>query len=237
MNFEEQWLWAQREFGSRGWLVIRDPVDSTRSYHETDYKNFECLEAARALRAAGVRTVLDVGSYQHFVAGLSACFDVTALDVRKLPEYFSGGYLRVVTDDIRRFSVGGHGIEQFDAVTSLSAVEHFGLGRYGDELCVDGDREGVERMFEATRPGGIVVLSTAVAAGCCTLAFNSHRTYTWKALSSMMGEHGHLESVRFFSRKRTRAPCDESEIEHSGVDPATGWSRWDVCCGSWRKVR
>jgi SAM-dependent methyltransferase len=44
--------------------------------------------------------------------------------------------------------------ESFDAVVSLSAIEHFGLGHYKDPLDSDGDSRIVANVWRWLKPGG-----------------------------------------------------------------------------------
>lgn len=44
--------------------------------------------------------------------------------------------------------------ESLDAVVSLSAIEHLGLGHYGDPTDVDGDTKAVQNIWRWLKPGG-----------------------------------------------------------------------------------
>lgn len=44
--------------------------------------------------------------------------------------------------------------ESFDAVVSLSAIEHIGLGHYGDPVDPDGDSKAVANVWRWLKPGG-----------------------------------------------------------------------------------
>ena len=44
--------------------------------------------------------------------------------------------------------------ESFDAVVSLSAIEHVGLGHYGDPVDPDGDSKAVANIWRWLKPGG-----------------------------------------------------------------------------------
>ena len=46
----------------------------------------------------------------------------------------------------------------FDAVVTLSSIEHFGLGRYGDAMDLDADRAAAAEMRRVLRPGGRIAL-------------------------------------------------------------------------------
>ena len=44
--------------------------------------------------------------------------------------------------------------ESFDAIVSLSAIEHVGLGHYGDPLDPDGDTTAIAHAWRWLKPGG-----------------------------------------------------------------------------------
>lgn len=46
--------------------------------------------------------------------------------------------------------------ESFDAVVSLSAIEHIGLGHYGDPKDPDGDTKAVANIWRWLKPGGFI---------------------------------------------------------------------------------
>ncbi len=71
-----------------------------------------------------------------------------------------------------------------DWAVSYSSLEHSGLGRYGDALNPEGDREAAHHAWCMLKPGGYFVL--AVPMSCAAdgyIQFNAHRTYGWKRLA------------------------------------------------------
>lgn len=49
-----------------------------------------------------------------------------------------------------------------DSVSCLHAIEHFGLGRYGDPINPEGYQQGIITMAQLLRPGGTFYLSTPI---------------------------------------------------------------------------
>lgn len=64
---------------------------------------------------------------------------------------------------------------RFDAVISISSIEHDGLGRYGDPLNPDGDLTAMGRFRDLLKPGGRLFL--AVPIGPDVVVWNAHRIY------------------------------------------------------------
>jgi len=111
-------------------------------------------------------------------------------------------------------------------VVSLCTLEHFGLGRYGDDIDMEGDRKAFEEMIRVIRPGGTLVFSTTITRAAPQIAFNSHRIYDHAMIRSFCDK---LQCVDedFFSNELGTG-CDLERVTDA---PAA----WDVYCGCWRK--
>jgi Methyltransferase domain len=124
--------------------------------------------------------VLDVGAAESTVALSLASlgYDVTALDPRPYP--FSHPQLVTVTSTLAEWDHDG----VFDAVICLSTIEHIGLAAYGVEASEDrADLTTMRRMYELTRPGGRLLLTTRFGeAG----ADSFQRTYDGAGLAELL---------------------------------------------------
>jgi hypothetical protein len=69
--------------------------------------------------------------------------------------------------------VGGGGY--CDSLSCLHALEHFGLGRYGDPIDPSGHEKGVRNMAALLKPGGTFYLSTPI--GRERVEFNANRVF------------------------------------------------------------
>ena len=100
--------------------------------------------------------VLDIGSCESTVAIALASLGhhVTALDPRPYPLRHAN--LTVVVAPVEEYRPD----HQFDAAVMLSAIEHFGLGSYDLPVNDDADREAIQAVWNALRPGGALVLTT-----------------------------------------------------------------------------
>jgi hypothetical protein len=69
----------------------------------------------------------------------------------------------------------GELIECADSVSSLHALEHFGLGRYGDPLDLGGWEKGLASLSRLLRKDGYLYLSVPVGLPC--IEFNAQRIF------------------------------------------------------------
>jgi len=205
---------------SRGFKVFRD-FHYDAGDHPQDYTHFECEFAARHLATRNPKTVLDIGSYRVFVLGLLAGYKVTTLDIRKRESSLDNE--TVLTSDAKQFDVQSG---SFDAVVSLCALEHFGLGRYGDAFDLDADKKAFNEMIRVLKPGGALVFTTAITGAAPSICFNAHRIYDYKMIGALC-DGLELGKEEFYSHK-LRSVCSIEQI--SNVPTV-----WDVYCGCWIK--
>jgi len=115
---------------------------------------------------------VDVGSrVDGFVAHLLVFTEVTVVDVRPLESNVRG--LRYVADDgryLRSFADGS-----VTSLSSLHAIEHMGLGRYGDPVDPDGWRSALRSFSRVLAEGGRLYLSAPI--GRERVQFNAHRVF------------------------------------------------------------
>jgi SAM-dependent methyltransferase len=116
---------------------------------------------------------LDIGSrIDGFVAHLLTFMSVTVLDVRPLDSNVAG--LTFVQGDAT--NLRGFGDGSVDSLSSLHAIEHFGLGRYGDPIDPEGWQKAMLSLQRVLRVGGRLYLSVPV--GRERLCFNAHRVFS-----------------------------------------------------------
>ncbi len=113
---------------------------------------------------------LDVGSrIDGFVAHLLAFRSVEVVDIRELPPTIPG--LTFIKSDARTLQ----GIDDLSVISlsSLHALEHFGLGRYGDQLDPEGHHRGLRAVQRVLAPDGRLWVSFPIGNG--KVQFNAQR--------------------------------------------------------------
>lgn len=130
------------------------------------------LWAARLIYANGPDNHIDIGSrIDGFVAHLLCFREVTVVDIRSLNSKVSG--LHFLQSDM--MSASPLTIAPSPSVSCLHALEHFGLGRYGDPLNPEGWRIGLRRIAELVAPSGRLYLSVPI--GQPVVEFNAQRIF------------------------------------------------------------
>ncbi len=93
-----------------------------------------------------------------------------------------------------------------DSISCLHALEHFGLGRYGDHIDPDGHLKGFEQITRILKPGGVFYFS--VPMGIQRIEFNAHRIFGMPYLINWVSKDYTISSFAYI---------DDSCILHKEV--------------------
>ena len=133
------------------------------------------LLVARWIFDANPHRHVDVGSrVDGFVAHVASFRDVEVFDVRPISTQIPGIVFKqadLMCIDGLPSSVNGY----CDSISCLHAIEHFGLGRYGDPIDPMGYERGIANMALLLKPGGKFYLSTPI--GHERVEFNANRVF------------------------------------------------------------
>lgn len=153
---------------------------------------------------------VDVGSrIDGFVAHVASFREIEVFDVRTLsPLPFN---VKFTQADLT--SPAFDLAEYCDSASCLHALEHFGLGRYGDPLDVDGDTKGLTNLHRMLKPGGILYLSVPI--GPQRIEFNAHRVYAMDYLLQLF--RGRFDVVRFTLINDSGQFCADLHLDPNSV--------------------
>jgi Caenorhabditis protein of unknown function, DUF268 len=164
------------------------------------------LIIAQAICAASPARHLDVGSrIDGFVAHVATFREIDVLDLRTLETGHPN--IRFVQADLMQKQPELAG--SYPSVSCLHALEHFGLGRYGDAIAPDGHRRGFDAVAELVAPGGIFYMSVPI--GTPQVAFNAHRIFDAAEPLSWAASRFTLERFDY---------VDDAGALHRDVSPA-----------------
>ena len=132
------------------------------------------LLVARRIFQDRPRRHVDVGSrVDGFVAHLACFRRVEVVDIRPLTSAIPN--ITTIQADVMA-PLPADLVESCDSVSCLHALEHFGLGRYGDPIDYDGHLLGLESLYSMLAPGGKLYLSVPI--GPQRIEFNAHRVFS-----------------------------------------------------------
>ena len=155
--------------------VLRERFE-TNGDLKSHYFHEDLLIARRVFENKPILHV-DVGSrVDGFVSHVAAYREIEVFDIR--PQDTVVKNIRFVTADFMNISPSLHSYT--DSLSSLNVVEHFGLGRYGDPIDVNGHLKGLECMYKVLKPGGKFYFSTPI--GPQRIEFNAHRVFSMEYL-------------------------------------------------------
>lgn len=149
------------------------------------------LWAARLIHAQAPIRHVDVGSrIDGFVAHLLAFREVEVFDIRALDSRIPGLSFRQA-DLMSPLPLD---LAPAESVSCLHALEHFGLGRYGDPLQPQGWQVGLRNLAGLVAPGGRLYLGVPI--GRPAVEFNAQRIFHPRYLVDEAKRHG-LSLVQF----------------------------------------
>ena len=132
------------------------------------------LLVARRINLNNPRRHVDVGSrIDGFVAHVAAFRAIEVIDIRPLPNnipnvtFKQADLMAPVEESL---------LEYCDSSSCLHAIEHFGLGRYGDPVSYDGYILGLNNLYRMLRKGGKLYFSVPI--GPQRIEFNGHRVFS-----------------------------------------------------------
>ncbi len=145
------------------------------------YFHQDLLVARNIFESSPVRHI-DIGSsVAGFVAHVASFRKIEVLDVRPLSSDVDNILFRQM-DLMSELDAGF--AECTDSLSCLHALEHFGLGRYGDPICPDGYVRGWNNLHRMLKAGGTLYFSVPI--GPSRVEFNAHRVFSLDVLAGLI---------------------------------------------------
>jgi hypothetical protein len=130
------------------------------------------LYIAQKIHSKNPKKHLDIGSrIDGFVAHIASFRIIEVIDIRPITSNVPN-ILFKQADLMSPLSLPAN---YCDSLSCLHALEHFGLGRYGDPISVFGYKEGLKNMSHILQTQGTFYLSVPI--GQARVEFNAHRVF------------------------------------------------------------
>ena len=147
------------------------------------------LLVAKKIIENDVKNHFDIGSrIDGFIAHLAASgIETNIFDIRKFDDKIPNVTFKQL--DLMN-PIPEKYINYCNSLSCLHTLEHFGLGRYGDEIDPDGHIKGIDQIFKILKKDGILYLSVPV--GVERVEFNAHRVFDVKTFYTNIQEKFNL---------------------------------------------
>jgi len=138
------------------------------------------LLVAQKIFKANPNNHVDVGSrIDGFVAHIASFREIEILDIRPLSANINN--IKFLQLDLTQKE--NPYTNYCDSLSCLHAIEHFGLGRYGDPIDCEGHLKGFLNLYNILKTGGKLYFSTPI--GKQKIVFNAHRIFSINYLFKM----------------------------------------------------
>ncbi|MFO1422291.1 MAG: DUF268 domain-containing protein [Candidatus Competibacteraceae bacterium] len=210
-SFIRDWRWFRQGYSGRLTLVpcLHDRFEEG-GVTKSEYF-WQDLLVARWIYEAKPERHVDVGSrVDGFVAHVASFREIEVFDVRPITSLVPGVIFRQAdlmdANSLPSDIAGGY----CDSLSCLHALEHFGLGRYGDSIDPRGWERGFANMAALLKPGGTFYLSTPI--GCERVEFNAHRVFNPQTLiESAKTSKLHVQALTIIGSGGTVSPVALTE--------------------------
>lgn len=186
------------------------------------YKNFPCLNdrddaagfvgnpyfqqdlyVARRIFERQPLKHVDIGSrIDGFVAHVAVFREVEVFDIRPMDLFIKN----IVFKQSDLMDENNIPVGYCDSISCLHALEHFGLGRYGDQIDPDGHLKGFNNITKILKSGGTFYFS--VPMGIQRIEFNAHRIFGMPYLMTMVAKDYDVASFSYI---------DDDAVFHENV--------------------
>lgn len=142
------------------------------------------LLVARMIFSASPEKHVDIGSrVDGFVAHVSSFREIEVLDVRPITTEIPGVIFKQadLMNPIQEME------SYCDSLSCLHALEHFGLGRYGDPIDPKGFESGLTNMAALLKENGVFYLSIPI--GLERVEFNANRVFNPNSITKLANQN------------------------------------------------
>lgn len=177
------------------------------------YFHQDLLVARRIFQNKPVAHV-DVGSrIDGFVAHVASFRKITVLDIRALTNSIPNVEFAQV--DLMG-KLPDHLISSTDSLSCLHAMEHFGLGRYGDPVRYNGHLLGIENLYLLLKKGGKLYFSVPI--GPQRVEFNAHRVFSVQYLTDLFSGKYRIDAFSYIDDQSAffeNVPLDPARVKNN----------------------
>lgn len=196
----------REEFPLAKWTPCLSDRSDTNGVASGHYFHQDLLIARQIFLNQPERHV-DIGSrVDGFVAHVAVFRPIEVLDIRPQENTIENIFFKQADITSDRFDL----TDYCDSLSCLHAIEHFGLGRYGDPIDARGHLRGLANMHRCLKQGGTFYLSTPI--GPQRIEFNAHRVFAIRYLLDWLQPLFDLKAFSYVDDAgQLHSPCELTE--------------------------
>ena len=147
-------------------------ADNTNTSGEFGRYVYQDSWAFKHILSKKPKKLVDIASSTYFVAFSAQVTSIESVDIRLL--HTSMKAIKSKIGDATSLPYNNNSVE---ALSSLSVIEHVGLGRYGDKVDYDGMQKAIDEFKRVLAFNGMVLVAFPVSSEN-KIIFNAHRICT-----------------------------------------------------------
>lgn len=155
------------------------------------YFHQDLLIARKVFENNPVRHI-DIGSRTDgFVAHVASFREIEIFDIRPMESPVKN----IVYKQADLMQLPDNMLNCCDSLSILHVIEHFGLGRYGDPIDINGHVKAIDNLHLMLKPNGKFYFSTPI--GPQRIEFNAHRVFSVKYLLDILSSRFRIDSFSY----------------------------------------
>jgi len=135
---------------------------------------------------------VDIGSrIDGFVSSVASFREIEVIDIRPIKN-LNHKNIKFIKANFMNES----NLKQTDSLSSLHAIEHFGLGRYSDPIDINGHIKGINNFVKLVSKGGLLYISFPIGIRD-EVHFNAHRIFHPKSIFKISSIAENMQLINF----------------------------------------
>tara|TARA_B100000780_G_C21118147_1_gene452620 strand:+ start:2389 stop:3141 length:753 start_codon:yes stop_codon:yes gene_type:complete len=198
-NFYKEYSLFKKETTSNGedfnlkvFPCLFDKKDDSLNIQYYDYQNGWAIE--QILKDKPINLV-DIGSNIAFLVFASKLTKVTTIDIRQHNIPIDNLVTKI--GDILNIPYDNDSVEY---LSSLSVIEHIGLGRYGDDIDFQGMQKSINEFYRVLKDNGTLLVSFPIGSKN-DIEFNAHRRFSPEKIYEMFGKFKIQDEIYILKNK------------------------------------
>lgn len=194
-SFYKEYLILKKNIKNTGFRIFPSHpylFDKKDNNLKLQYFHFQDLWAFEKIKKYNILQLLDIGSNLNFITFASSICKINYMDIRL--HKITINNINSIEGDITKIPYKDDSITN---ISSLSVIEHIGLGRYGDQIDINGMEKSVKEFERVLKKGGNLIVSFPIGKENI-IEFNAHRISNLKFIEKLFTNFKMLDETFIF---------------------------------------